>query len=805
MSGMLFGALGFATNCFKLELFYGTDFLFGSFFVMVAAGRFGLAAGVIAGGIASACTFLHWNHPWAIVVFTCEAIVVGWLYTRRGKDLIFANILFWFSVGMPLSWGLHRFMLNMTQEQASFIITKQAVNGIFNALLASSILLIIRIRSSQQGESAVAAPPLRSILFNVLLALLLIPVIVLIIAEIRINIAAEEANTVRRVQNIAESGRELVSLKIGNCIMDLNNLSRHMEGFGSMKPAALQRELEIAKDTNHDLKRIGLYNGKGVSIAFIPPMDGQGRSTIGLALSKEPRFRELHRDKPIVSDIIPSRLDPSVPTVLIASPVNGPNGITGHVAASLDLGLLHKFLADFAQQRGVMITILDGRHNVITSNVPSRETGTEFDPFRGRLLKPLQNGASFASPKPAPGESVLQSSMKSVYLAQVSLGAATNWAVLVETPVSQFFMIARHKGFNRFTVALLLVVLASIVSQLLSRTLSSQLIAVAELTTALPQKLIEKGRVGWPRAGFRELEILLGNFDQMADSLSDYLEKLNKVNETLEQRVAERTHSLEVSEQRFRNMAEEVRRLNEELEMIVLERTKERDFSTAELEGFCYAISHELRAPIARLQGFCQAMKEECDEEKDGFKMFYAERIDIASRQLRDVVDSILLLSRLSKTEIAIAEVNLSELAEQISNTFMVSELPRKLHFKIDQGVTANCDRQLLIICLENLIGNAVKYSSKAETPVIEFGRADYGGENAYFVRDNGAGFNMAFADKLFKPFLRLHKESEFAGTGIGLVTVARIVERHGGRIWAEGKEGEGATFWFTLGQQGTG
>ena len=678
--GVLYGLAGFAANWFKLELFYGTDFIFGSFFVMLAVGRFGVVAGVIAGFIASSCTYLHWHHPWAIVVFTVEAAVVGWLCARRGKDLVFADILFWFAVGIPFSWALHRFALHMTPEQASFIFAKQAVNGIFNTLLASVLLLVVRVRSSREATSPAGAPPLRSILFNVLLALLLVPVIVLLVVEIRLNIGAEELSMTRRVDFTASSARDLVAAR-----------------FGNLTSAA----------------------------------------------------------------------------------------VSGHALTAHELEGLGDYLSLFAGQRKVHATVLDGNSRIVISSMSSRKTGAGFDLHQGAVWSELQNGVSLVSPKPLPGESALQSRMKSFYLKQVPIGPRSNWSILIESPVSEFFVIARHKGFNRFALALSLVVVASIVSLWLSRTLATPLMAVAELTTALPQKLIDKGGVVLPRAGFREMEVLSRNIAQMADTLSGYLEKLTEANETLEQRVVDRTR--------------EIVRLNEELARVLAERTEERDFSNRELEAFCYSISHELRAPIARLQGFCEAIREECPTDGDSTLDFYLKRITVASHQLRHVVDAILLLSRLSKTEISNERVNLSDLAEQIASEYVLAEHPRRLVFKIEPGLEACGDRQLLTICLENLLGNAVKYTTRTAEPLIEFGKELLDGGEAYYVRDNGAGFNMAFVEKLFKPFLRLHAESEFPGTGIGLVTVARIIERHGGRVWAEGKEGDGATFWFTI------
>lgn len=245
---------------------------------------------------------------------------------------------------------------------------------------------------------------------------------------------------------------------------------------------------------------------------------------------------------------------------------------------------------------------------------------------------------------------------------------------------------------------------------------------------------------------------------------------------------------------------DEVRRLNSELEHLVSLRTTELDRTNKELAGFCYAISHELRAPVARLQGFSRVLRDECVSGDDA--RFCSERIEAASRQLQTVIDAILLLSRLSRMELTFTTVNLTDEAQKIVDLLQSGEYWNSHEVSIQQGMVCIGDPDLLHICLEHLLGNAVKYSSRVPTPQVEVGVQVREEGRVFYVRDNGAGFDMEYADKLFIPFQRLHQQDEFPGPGIGLATVQRILERHGGKIWAEGKVGEGATFWFTLGGQ---
>ncbi|ABC29358.1 Signal transduction histidine kinase [Hahella chejuensis KCTC 2396] len=314
-------------------------------------------------------------------------------------------------------------------------------------------------------------------------------------------------------------------------------------------------------------------------------------------------------------------------------------------------------------------------------------------------------------------------------------------------------------------VSALVVMALLLVSSMLQRIISTPLVHLTETATRIA----------------RVKDYSLRAEQESEDEIGQLVVAFNSMLDTIEEQNAQILHNYE------------------NLEKIVAQRTAELRSANKELEAFSYSVSHDLRQPLRAIDGFSDALLEDCSDQLDEVAMDYLNRVRAASQRMGRLIDSMLTLSRVTRYKVESKEVNLSNLAATIFEALQADQPERHVEAVIQPGLMTQGDENLLGVALSNLIGNAWKYSSKLSHARIEFGAIDKDGERIFYVKDNGAGFDMKYADKLFVAFNRLHSPAEFEGSGIGLATVSRVISRHGGRIWAESQPGEGSVFYFTL------
>lgn len=329
-------------------------------------------------------------------------------------------------------------------------------------------------------------------------------------------------------------------------------------------------------------------------------------------------------------------------------------------------------------------------------------------------------------------------------------------------------MVTRLKGYMLTSLGLFFVclALALVLSRIFQRTISEPVLGLAQTAQVVSNE--KNYSVRAPETGNK-------------DEVSGLIRAFNEMLEHIQQRDLELLHA------------------RDELEQRVQERTAELAASKNELEAFSYSVSHDLRAPLRSIDGFSQALLEDYDDKLDDDGKDHLRRVRAATQRMSVLIDDLLNLARVTRSEMKTETMNLTELARSIASELKKDQPERKVEFVIQDDLVVNADTRLMRVVMENLLGNAWKYTSGREQARVEVGRAHNNGRSTFFVRDDGAGFDPRYATRLFGAFQRLHSAAEFPGTGIGLATVKRIILRHGGEVWAEAEVQKGATFYFTL------
>jgi signal transduction histidine kinase len=435
--------------------------------------------------------------------------------------------------------------------------------------------------------------------------------------------------------------------------------------------------------------------------------------------------------------------------------------------ASLKLSLLSEAVARIRLPSGGTVTIFDRNGNILARH-------PEPENWVGKALSATPVVQRILSQKEAVFEMPGLDGVRRLYaVTAITDGETPSMFVSVGIPVSVSFAHANKALVRNLIVLGLVAVIVFAVARLYAQRFFLR--PVNALVGAARQ--LAEGNLSVRTATIQGSAELL----QLGNAFDDMAERLQK-----RQAEVEQAHK-------------QISTLNEDLERRVAERTSQLEEANKELASFSYSVSHDLRSPLRGIDGFSQALEEDYGEKLDDTGRKHLARVRAATHRMGELIDDLLKLSQIARAEMHRQTVDLSSLAQAITGELQRREPQRQVYLEITDRLSAEGDPRLLRVALENLFGNAWKFTGKRSDAKIEFGRSQHNGQTVFYVRDNGAGFDMAYAAKLFGAFQRLHSQAEFEGTGIGLATVQRIVHRHGGRVWAEGEIDKGATIYFTL------
>lgn len=540
-------AAGLAGNYFNFPLFNNIDFLLGSIFALLALQFFGLGRGILAGAIISSYTYLFWNHPYAIILLTAEVAIVGALMTRRKIGMVHADSLYWLFIGMPLAYLFYHFSLSLPLSSTSIIMTKLAVNGIANALVARLIFTAFTLRTRSTLISY------HEIIYNLLTFFVLCTALIILAVGSRKDFI--ETNHDIQISLRQDSKRITFRLKtwVHNRKASVINLA---EMAATLSPQQIQPILAVTAKSDDNFLRLFLLNKEATSTAAFPLIDELGQKNIGRNFADRPHLPTFKQTlKPMVSEVFMSEIGHPRPMTMVWAPVVIGGEYGGYVAGTLSLKQVYELLDMNTDGNELYYTLLDKNGNVIMTNRTDQKDFATFVRPRGTLTH-QQEGITQWVPVAPPHAPLMQSQDQALYVAESAIGDLSEWRLILEQPVAPFY----KKLYDQYTSKLILVFFILLVAVALAEFFSRKIVLSLQqlqlLSRELPLQLATAGKeITWPQSGIKEVQQLIDNFKQMANLIKGQFDEIRQSNDLLEHRVQERTEELRKSEEAYRTVA----------------------------------------------------------------------------------------------------------------------------------------------------------------------------------------------------------------------------------------------------------
>jgi len=534
-------AAGLAGNYFGVPIFFGIEFLFGSIFAMLVMQFFGFRAGAFAAIAISSVTFFSHHQPFDIIIMTLEVIAVGWLYHRKGLGLVVADALYWFCFGIPLTYLFQQVIQHFQVSGAPITMLEQAINGITNALLARLIFMSKNLRSREIFF------PLREVVFNLLALFVLIPSLAIMAHENREEFSEVDRSVRKSLVQSSQSMKDSLESWLGQ----KNIRIAHLAWRARYELSELQHDLDFMRSLDPDLNAVGVIDKSAISIAFSPLIDECGQSAIGKDFSDRPYLSELKRTLlPQLSEVVISKIGKPEPVAVIVAPVVVNGVYDGYAAAAVKLERIHKILFLEGTSSGLWCTVLDRNNTIIATNRDDLQVMGEF-PGGASSLPQVDGGVSQRQSPALESRSTLERWQNSVYVSERNIGSPGEWRLIVEQPLGPVLEEFYALYAKQLKLVFLVLLIALVFAELFSRKVLASVVSLQEITSRLPGRLDSVHDIIWPTSFIREVEAIIVNFRGMASLLVQKFSEISLLNQTLEQRVDERSKAFQESEEKY--------------------------------------------------------------------------------------------------------------------------------------------------------------------------------------------------------------------------------------------------------------
>ncbi len=526
--------LGLAGNYFSVKFFFGVNLIFGSIAVLVIIQLYGVFWGTLASIIVSSYTFILWQHPYTIILFTFEALVIGILKKKTSKNIVVLDAVYWIFIGIPLIWLFYKKILGLNSTQVQLIMMKDTVNGIFNVMVCNLALNWLPLRKWIFCSKKPVPIRLKEIIFNLVFACVLVPSLCITI----VNSYTKYNNMIKEVRSEISSEYSKISSLINTWYQlrfkALSELSGQITLFDIKSPAGLQSDIEMLKRSYADFQAIYIADSEGTAIAFYPEANERGEPTIGLNFSDRDYYKDLKKTlKPVISTVFVENDGASSPTAALNVPIIIESQFQGYISAALSLMDISNLIRLNSEAENISITIIDTNSKVVAT---THEDLSYMEDFATHMESVKHLGDSFYYRLTSLKNelSLMGKWENAFFILEKNMGDAIPWKLIIEQPILGHQIKLQKYSIQSFAIILLLMGLSFLFAVLVSRLLSNSFSKLAQVTTHLPSKLVKNEKINWPNGRIIEICLLVNNFKTTLYTLKKMYEKIHAANIKLE-------------------------------------------------------------------------------------------------------------------------------------------------------------------------------------------------------------------------------------------------------------------------------